>query len=74
MDWWLSEWFKNCYLKYLFIIFLKQYVKLRSENMGVYCHWLILFIIFIIYLLSWTCRSSKRFENSFFSCCFFYYL
>jgi len=36
--------------KYLFIyLFLKkQYVELRSENMGVYCHWLILFIIILL--------------------------
>jgi len=59
-------------------------MELGSENMGVYCHWLILFIIifyflffyflfFIIYLLSWTCKSSKQFKNSlpFF---FLYYL
>jgi len=23
MGWWLSEWFKNYYLKYVFIIFFK---------------------------------------------------
>jgi len=56
----------GCYLsglkiiicKYLFIYLKKkQYVELRSENIGVYCHWPFLFII--IYLLSWTCKSSK---------------
>jgi len=47
----------GCYLsglkiiiyKYLFI-FKKQYVELRSENMGVYCHWHILFIIILLLL------------------------
>jgi len=64
----LSEQFKKLLFKNIYLLFfLKQYVELKSENMRVYCHRLILFII---YLLSWTCRSSKQFESSFFSCCF----
>jgi len=58
-------------------IFLNKYVKLGSENMRVYYHRLILFII---YLLSWTCKSSKsskQFENSlpfFFFYLFFFWI
>jgi len=42
MGWLLSEWFTNIYL---LSFFLKHYAELRSENMGVYWHWLIFFII-----------------------------
>jgi len=59
----LPEQFNNCYLNYLFIIiiifiyylllyfFLKQYVKLKSENMGVYAIDSFFLLFLFIYFL-----------------------
>jgi len=41
--------FKVIIYKYLFFI-KNKYVELGSENMGVYWHWLILYIVIFYYL------------------------
>jgi len=58
MGWWLSEWFKNYYLKYVFIIFFKTIRGVKEWEHGsllplthsFYYFYYYLFIYFFIIL------------------------